>query len=117
MQRHIWAYLALAGALSMGQAQGAAAKMAYSTMAPLARYLFKSATDEMELARSAAPAEISHEAQILTLGRQGYELAARCTNGFVCLVERSWEGNPCGPMARRAWPAAIKCEEPAKWGS
>src|ERR1700741_1506194 len=93
MQRHIWAYLALVGALSFGQAQGATGKMAHSTMAPLSQYLSKSATDEMALARSAAPAEVSDKAQILTLGRHGYEVAARGTNGFVCLVERSWEGN------------------------
>jgi len=93
VQRHIWAYLALVGALSIGQAQGAAAKMPYSTMAPLSQYLSKSATDEMALARSAAPAQVSDKAQVLTLGRHGYEVAARGTNGFVCLVERSWEGN------------------------
>lgn len=93
MQRHIWAYLALLGALSIGQAQGAAAKMAHSTMAPLAQYLSKSATDEMALARSAAPAQVSDKAQVLTFGRHGYEVAARGTNGFVCLVQRSWEGN------------------------
>ena len=93
MQRHVWAYLALVGALSMGQAQGATAKVAYANMAPLAQYLSKSATDEIALARSAAPAQVSDKAQILTLGRHGYEVAAQGTNGFVCLVQRSWEGN------------------------
>jgi hypothetical protein len=93
MQKHIWVYLALVGALSIGQAQGAAAKVAYSTMAPLSQYLSKSASDEIALARSAAPGPIAGKAQVLTLGAHGYEVAARGTNGFVCLVQRSWEGN------------------------
>jgi hypothetical protein len=93
MQKHIWAYLALIGALSIGQAQGAVAKVSYPSMAPLSQYLSKSATDEIALARSAAPAPVSDNAQVLTLGRHGYEVAARGTNGFVCLVQRSWEGN------------------------
>jgi hypothetical protein len=93
MQKHIWSYLMLAAALSVVQAQGAVAKMSYPHMAPLSQYLSKSATDEIALARSAAPAPVSAKARILTLGRHGYEVAAPGTNGFVCLVERSWEGN------------------------
>ena len=45
------------------------------------------------MARSAAPPAISNDAEILTLGSQGYETAVKGKNGFVCLVERSW-GNP-----------------------
>lgn len=62
----------------------------YPAMAPLPRYLEASASDEIALARSAAPASISADAEILTLGRAGYESAVKGTNGFVCLVERSW---------------------------
>jgi hypothetical protein len=83
----------LAVALCFSQAQGAVAKASYPHMAPLSQYLFKSAADEIALARSAAPAALSGQAQVLTLGRQGYEVAAQGTNGFVCLVERSWELN------------------------
>ncbi|HEX4269198.1 MAG TPA: hypothetical protein VHY36_15020 [Steroidobacteraceae bacterium] len=93
MQKHTGSYLLLAAALCLSQAQGAVAKMSYPHLAPLAQYLSKSVPDEIALARSAAPAAVSGHAQILTLGRHGYEIAARGTNGFVCLVERSWELN------------------------
>jgi hypothetical protein len=59
-------------------------------MAPLARYLEANATEEIALARSAAPASISANAEILTLSAGGYKTAVKGTNGFVCLVERSW---------------------------
>jgi len=39
---------------------------------------------------SAAPAAISGDAEILVLGRKGYETAVKGKNGFACLVERSW---------------------------
>jgi hypothetical protein len=45
---------------------------------------------EMALARSAAPESISRDAEILVLGRHGYETAVKGKNGFVCIVERSW---------------------------
>src|SRR5580700_6443948 len=62
----------------------------YPAMAPLARYLEASETDEIALARSAAPASISANADVLTLSKDGYKAAIKGTNGFVCLVERSW---------------------------
>jgi hypothetical protein len=93
MQKHMGSYLLLAAALCLSQAHGAVAKASYPHMAPVSQYLSKSAPDEIALARSAAPAALSGQAQVLTLGRHGYEVAARGTNGFVCLVERSWELN------------------------
>ena len=68
----------------------AADAVSYPAMAPLARYLETSASDEISLARSAAPASISAGAEVLTLGPAGYETAIKGNNGFVCLVERSW---------------------------
>jgi hypothetical protein len=62
----------------------------YPAMAPLARYLEASASDEIALARSAAPASVSADAEVLTLSGTGYRTAIKGTNGFVCLVERSW---------------------------
>jgi hypothetical protein len=61
----------------------------YERMAPLARYLMPPGS-EIALARSAAPAAISDKATVLTLDSQGYQTAVRGTNGFTCLVERSW---------------------------
>jgi hypothetical protein len=45
---------------------------------------------EIALARSAAPESISRDAEVMVLGRHGYETAIKGTNGFVCIVERSW---------------------------
>jgi hypothetical protein len=42
------------------------------------------------MARGAAPEAIARDADVLVLGRQGYETAVRGKNGFVCVVERSW---------------------------
>jgi hypothetical protein len=62
----------------------------YSSMAPVEQYRVANRADEIALARSAAPASISGEAEVLVLGEHGYETAVKGTNGFVCLVERSW---------------------------
>jgi hypothetical protein len=58
-------------------------------MAPVDQYLMER-NGEIALARSAAPESISRDAEVLVLGRQGYESAAKGKNGFVCMVERSW---------------------------
>ena len=61
----------------------------YPTMAPIEQYRMPRAA-EIALAKSAAPVAISADADILVLGAAGYETAIKGTNGFVCLVERSW---------------------------
>jgi hypothetical protein len=66
------------------------ATAAYPAMAPLTQYQIAGVAEEVALARSAAPASISADAQILALGEHGYETAIKGKNGFVCLVERSW---------------------------
>jgi hypothetical protein len=63
----------------------------YPGMAPVARYDIADRAAEIALARSAAPASISSRAQVLVLGKRGYETAVKGGNGFVCLVERSWD--------------------------
>jgi hypothetical protein len=65
-------------------------KTAYPSMAPLERYLMPDRNEEIKLARSAAPDSISGDAEVLVLGKAGYETAVQGKNGFVCLVERSW---------------------------
>ena len=62
----------------------------YPSMAPLEQYLMEDRNSEIALARSAAPESISRDAEVMVLGRHGYETAIKGTNGFVCLVERSW---------------------------
>ena len=61
----------------------------YASMAPLEQYLMDPGA-EIALARSAAPAAISANAAVLILKPQGYETAVTGTNGFTCIVERSW---------------------------
>ena len=65
------------------------AQAAYPSMAPLEQYLMDRSS-EIALARSAAPESISRDAEVMVLGRHGYETAIKGTNGFVCIVERSW---------------------------
>jgi len=65
-------------------------KSAYPAMAPLDRYLMPDENAEIALARSAAPASISDEAEVMVLGRNGYRIALKGSNGFLCIVERSW---------------------------
>src|SRR3984957_17983550 len=71
-------------------AQAQDPKGPYASMAPLDQYLMADHNAEIALARSAAPAAISSDAEVLVLGRNGYETAAKGKNGFVCVVERSW---------------------------
>ena len=71
------------------QASAQDAKTPYPSMAPLEQYLMER-NSEIALARSAAPDSISADAGVLVLNRDGYETVARATNGFVCLVQRSW---------------------------
>ncbi len=75
---------------AVGPAAAEDAKAAYPAMAPLTQYRMASPADEITLARSAAPASISADAEVLTLGDRDYETAVKGSNGFVCLVERSW---------------------------
>src|ERR1700747_3195577 len=65
-------------------------KASYPSMAPLDQYLIEDRNSEITLARSAAPESISRDAEVLVLGRHGYETAVKGKNGFVCMVERSW---------------------------
>jgi hypothetical protein len=63
----------------------------YPNLAQPEQYLMADRKAEMALARSAAPAAISSDATVLVLTRRGYETAMEGKNGFVCLVDRSWQ--------------------------
>jgi len=62
----------------------------YPSMAPLDQYLIADSNAEIALARSAAPMSIANNAEVMVLEREGYKTAVKGTNGFVCIVERSW---------------------------
>lgn len=79
------------------QVQAQDAKTSYpSSMAPIDQYLMER-NAEIALARSAAPESISRDAEVMVLGRKGYETAVQGRNGFVCVVQRSWTDKPDDP--------------------
>src|SRR6202045_208598 len=83
-------FLASVVVMSMAwQAQAEDAKT-HTSMAPLDQYLMPDRPAEIALSRSAAPESISRDAEVMVLGRHGYETAVKGKNGFVCMVERSW---------------------------
>ena len=96
------ALVVMLGAAWHAMAQNA--KTTYPSMAPVDQYLMEDRNSEIALARSAAPESISRDAEVMVLGRHGYETAIQGKNGFVCIVERSWTapaddpdfGNPKG---------------------
>jgi hypothetical protein len=70
-------------------AQAQMQKSSYPAMAPLNEYLMPE-SEEITLARSAAPKSVSDAADVMVLRRDGYAMAEKGTNGFLCIVERSW---------------------------
>jgi hypothetical protein len=72
------------------QAMAQDAVAPYPTMALIDQYLMMDRDAEIALARSAAPESISRDAEVLVLGRHGFETAVKGKNGFVCIVGRSW---------------------------
>lgn len=86
----ILALLMLVPTVASGQSQSPAdPKKTYPKMAPISEYLMDRDA-EIALARSAAPEAISKDASVLVLTPKGWETAVKGTNGFVCMVERSW---------------------------
>src|SRR5690242_5488625 len=84
------------------------AKAKYPSMAPLDQYLIEDRNAEIALARSAAPESISRDAEVLVLGRHGYETAVKGKNGFVCVVERGWMGPFHGEFAANFWNPKLR---------
>ena len=64
-------------------------KAPYPSMAPVEQYMMERGA-EIALARSAGPNSVAKDAGVMVMGRHGYETAVKGTNGFVCVVERSW---------------------------
>lgn len=75
-----------------------AARSPYPNMAPVAQYMMATSEEEIALARSAAPPSVSRDAEILILTPHGYVTAVKGKNGFVCLVERSWNADFNDPL-------------------
>jgi hypothetical protein len=82
------ALLVVLGMVYQAMAQDATTR--YPNMAPIDQYLMADHRAEIALARNAAPDSISRDAEVLVLGRHGFEKAVGGKNGFVCIVGRSW---------------------------
>jgi hypothetical protein len=82
------ALLVVLGMVHQAMTQDAATT--YTKMAPVDQYLMADREVEIALARSAAPDSISRDAEVLVLGRHGFETAVKGKNGFVCIVGRGW---------------------------
>lgn len=100
-------------AVCCGIWQARAQSAPYSKMAPPSQYLIADQNSEIVLARSAASKSISDSAEVLVLGSTGYTTAAKGSNGFVCLVERSFGAAADDP---EFWNSKIRspiCMNPA----
>jgi len=89
----VFAIKSFALLIVLAAAQQASPQNAATTsinMAPLDEYLTADRDAEIALARTAAPESISRDAEVLVLGRRGFESAVKGKNGFVCLVGRGW---------------------------
>ena len=88
---------ALLGLAALSQAQAQAPQDPYPAMAPVDQYLSPDAAAEIALARSAAAPSISDDAGVMVLEKAGYSTPAKGTNGFVCIVVRSWGASTDNP--------------------
>ena len=73
------------------------AKAPYQKMAPVEQYMMERSA-EIAMALSAAPPSISRDAEVMVMGRHGYEVAVKGKNGFVCMVERGWTAGLDDPV-------------------
>src|SRR5262249_23546884 len=108
---HLGALVIAASAI--GTAAAGPADSPYPNMAPIAQYRMASPVEEIALARSAAPSSISGDAKVVVLGAHGYETAVPGANGFVCLVERSWDAGFDDPVFWNPKIRGADCLSPA----
>ena len=78
----------------------------------LTPYLIADRADEIALARTAAPSDVSGEATVLVLTPKGYIQAALGTNGFTCIVMRSFAAAPDDPGFWNPHVSAPHCFNP-----
>ena len=78
----------------------------------LAPYMMSDRAAEIALARTAAPANIGDSATVLVLARTGFVEASHGTNGFTCVVFRSFAGATSDPNFWNAKVRAPQCLNP-----
>jgi hypothetical protein len=89
-----------------------AAPVGSETIPDLAPYLIADRAAEVALARTAAPRPVSDSATVLAMTRSGFVEAARGTNGFTCLVVRSFGGGLDDPAFWNPRVRAPHCLNP-----
>ena len=99
-----WMKTTFAGVLSIGVLLGSAA--AQDTPQDPTVTASTPRQQQIELALSAAPAEVSSKATVYILGRQGYEKVRQGTDGFSCFIWRSFKET----MQVSAAPACFDAE-------
>ena len=75
-------------------------------------YLTADRAAEVALARTAAPPDVSGKATVLVLTPKGYTEALRGTNGFTCIVMRSFAAAPDDPGFWNPRVSAPHCFNP-----
>lgn len=83
-----WIRVLVVGALSIGLLSSTAATQAVAQVLPKVYDASMPRPQQITLAESAAPAEVSSQATVYVLGSKGYEKAREGTNGFSCFVGR-----------------------------
>src|SRR6516164_6016905 len=78
----------------------AAAQAQIAKYPPIEQYLMPQA-DEIALAKSAAPANISDRATVKVLTKSGFEVAQPGDNGIVCMVMRGFSAPTYSPAPFR----------------
>jgi hypothetical protein len=91
------ALLALLCCCASGIQPAQAEKNTWDASVPRAR--------QMQLAMSAAPAEVSSEATIYVLGASGFERARDGRNGFSCLVDRTVQNHVAKSLEPKCFDA------------
>jgi hypothetical protein len=90
------AVLGAAWPIQAQDAKMADTKSPYPTMAPVEQYRMDRVA-EIALARTAAPASISQDAEIMVMGQKKFDVAVQGKNGFVCLVGLAFMGPISNP--------------------
>ena len=83
-----WMKVFAVGGLSVGLLSGTAAIQAMAQELPKVYDASMPREQQITLAESAAPAEVSGQATVYVLGPKGYEKAREGSNGFSCIVGR-----------------------------
>jgi hypothetical protein len=83
-----WMKVFVVGALSIGLLSSTAIQVLMAQELPKVYDASMPREQQITLAESAAPAEVSSKATVYVLGPKGYEKAREGTNGFSCFVGR-----------------------------